>query len=305
MKKFLIGLVGFTLFAALPLMARADMLSYQGKIHRATVFYQISGVNTSPVKVYENITSSAPNVSFTFDNASGIVSQGQMSFNNVKGNGMWIGFGGTALSPTANMVVGNLQVGGVVIPNGSTVTYDIATNTYTGTGKVIEFVGTGALYGMLKKGWDGQYGTPGAGPGGGWMPAFGNSSTISAMPGWGGSTSNWGMLGGYGGVGMTGNSGMGGFTGGGGMMTGNGSGSFTMGGSGSGNMGGGMGSGMGSGMGGGSGQTPMSGGVGMLRMFIAPIAAAEISVANGTPDTSAPVPVHLKIMLPAIGLSAK
>ncbi len=291
MKKFLIGIVGFTLFAALPVMARANMMNYQGKIRRAKVFYEISGVSPKATLGSFSIPSSTSNVSFTFNNNSGIVKNGMMSF-----NGMSIGFGGTALSPTTNMVVGNMQVGGVISPDGA-VTYDMSTNTYAGSGQVIEFVGTGALYGMLRNGWDTQYGTPGAGPGGGWMPRFGNASSISAMPGWGGSTTNWGMAGGYG---MTpAGNGPGGYTGGGGMMYGNGKGGWSN--MGPGNMGpGGMGM-MGAA---GIGKTPMPSGtgVGMVRLFIVPTTAAEITVNSGVPDTSKPKPVRLRIMPLTVGL---
>ena len=285
MKKFLTGILGLTLLAALPVMARADMMNYQSRLHKARVFYQISGISTKPTSVFETITSTASNFSFAFNNNSGIVKNGMMSF-----GGMSIGFGGTALSPTQNMVLGNLQVGGVISVDPG-VTYNVATNTYAGTGHVIEFVGTGGLFGMLRKGWNGQYGTPGAGPGGGWMPAFGNSSSI--MPGWGGSTANWGMMGGYGTAPTANGTG---FTGGGGMMYGNGTGGWS-------NMGPGS---MGPGMGGmvmmGLTTLPRGTGVGMLRLFIVPTTAAEILVSNGTPNFSSPIPARLKIMLPAIGL---
>ncbi len=291
MKKLLTGILGLALLAALPVMARASMMNYQGKLRRVTVFYQISGINTGPTRAFQTITSTASNFSFAFNNNSGIVRNGMMSF-----GGMSIGFGGTALCPTANMLLGNLQVGGVVCV-GTGVTYNIATNTYSGTGNAIEFVGTGGLYGMLRKGWNGQYGTPGAGPGGGWMPSFGNASSISFMPGWGGSTANWGMMGGYGT--SPASNGPGGYTGGGGMMYGNGGGWSNMG---PGNMGPGMGGGMG--VMSLSGATPMPAGtgVGMVRLFVVPTTAAEISVSNGTPNFSSPIPARLKIMLPAMGL---
>ena len=290
MKKFLMGILGLTLLAALPVMARADMMNYQSKLHRARVFYQISGITAKPTSVFETITSVASNFSFAFNNNSGIVKNGMMSF-----GGMSIGFGGTALSPTQNMVLGNLQVGGVIcLPNqdGTRASYNIATNTYAGSGNVIEFVGTGGLFGMLRKGWNGQYGTPGAGPGGGWMPAFGNSSSI--MPGWGGSTANWGMMGGYGTAPTANGTG---FTGEGGMMYGNGTGTWSS--MGPGSMGPGMGGGMGM-----MGLTtlPRGTGVGMLRLLIVPTNAAEIMVTSGVPDFSSRKSVRLKIMLPAIGL---
>ena len=182
----------------------------------------------------------------------------------------------------------------IKVNSSDTVSYDPATNTYTGSGQVIEFVGTMPLNGVMRNGWAGagQYGTPGAGPGGGWMPGFGNTSSI--MPGWGGSTSNWGMMGGYGSGTVSPNPG-GGYMGGGGMMGGGG-----------GPMPGRMGADSGTGTGPGMmsvGPAAVSGSrAGTMRTWVNPTAAAIITVTNGTPDRSTPQAVIMKITFPAMQL---
>lgn len=296
MKKLVVGIVSVLSLIALPLMAQAVPLNYAGMVNKATVKYaNLDGTNPQTLQERDR----TQNMLLTFNNVSGICRNGLMSFTR-SGSGMWIGFGGAALTPTPTMFQGNLQCGGVVTVTGN-VTYRPAFNTYSGTGTVIEFVGTMPLNGVMRNGWAGagQYGTPGAGPGGGWMPGFGNTSSI--MPGWGGSTSNWGMMGGYGSGTVSPNPG-GGYMGGGGMMGGGG-----------GPMPGMMGAmpGGGTGLGGMNGTTT-SGSVGtnavsgrragMMRTWINPTAAAIITVTNGIPNRTTPTPVIMKFTFPAMQL---
>jgi hypothetical protein len=263
---------------------------------KATVRYSNTDGTGLHTFVVRN-TSHTANMSLIFDNVSGIVRNGRMSFTGAS-NGMWIGCGGAALTPTPTIFQGSLQCGGVISPDGA-VSYDPSTNTYTGTGDVIEFVGTMPVNGVMRNGWAGagEYGTPGAGPGSGWMPGWGAGGN-TAMPGWGGNVSNWGMMGGYGSVtpNPTPNGGDGGYMGGGGMM-----------GPGGGGMMGvapGSGTGTGPGMMGQSVSAAVVSGsrAGTMRTWINPTAAAMITVTNGVPDRSNPQPVIMKITLPAMQL---
>jgi hypothetical protein len=300
MKKLLAGIISVLSFIALPLMAQAAPLNYAGMVSGATVRYSTDiKTGANPQVLREKNTANTRNMLLTFDNVSGICRNGLMSFTR-SGSGMWIGFGGAALAPTPTMFQGNLQCGGVITVSGN-VTYRPAFNTYSGTGTVIEFIGTMPVNGVMRRGWAGagQYGTPGAGPGGGWMPGFGNTSSI--MPGWGGSTSNWGMMGGYGSGTVSPNPAGTGYMGGGGMMGGGG-----------GPMPGMMGAGSGTGTGGGMMGASTAGTVdaaavggsraGMMRSWVNPTAAAMITVTNGIPDHASPTSVLLSITMPAMQL---
>ena len=283
MNRSLTGLVAGAVMLAFPLLAQAASLDYQGVMLKSGVTVEDKSGNTQTI--VESNASRAANLSLTFDNVSGIVRKGSIAFNDT---GMWIGFGGTALVPAAKMFQGNLLSGGVIRTSGD-VAYDMASNTYSGSGSVIEFVGTMALSGAMKNGWSGMYGTPGAGyPGGGMMPGWGggNGSPIQGgmMPGWGGTMPGWG-----------------------GMMGGGGTPGYVVPGGGGGMMGGGGGGMMGpSGMmgGGGNPAAPLTGMVGMVKLWVTPTNAAVIQVNSGTPDRSAPVPVFLNIMLPGVRLSS-
>ncbi len=203
MKKMPMIMLGVAMLLAFPMVSHASMLDLQGVMTKASATVVTNtGGTISTQTMMETNNSKAQNMSMAFDNVSGIIHRGSIMFGDT---GMWIGFGGTALAPTPNMFLGNMQGGGVIRMSGD-VSYNIATNIYSGSGTVVEFAGTVAMSDVMKNGWTGLYGTPGAGfPGGGWMPSWGSGTGLkSMMPGWGGmmpgwtsgpgGTSGWGMM---------------------------------------------------------------------------------------------------------------
>ena len=154
MNKIRMIMLGVAMLLAFPLASQAAMLNMQGVMTKAVAQVTTnSGGTVSTQTMMETNASRTPNMSMAFDNVSGIIHRGSIVFGDT---GMWIGFGGTALAPTPNMFLGNMQGGGVIRMSGD-VTYNMSTNTYTGSGTVVEFAGTVALSGMMKSGWTGMF----------------------------------------------------------------------------------------------------------------------------------------------------
>jgi hypothetical protein len=180
---------------ASPSISSAAMYNYQGKVMSATVRVSGAGMSPSNQKIVEKNTANTNNMSYAFNNVSGFMSKGMISFGDT---GMWIGFGGTASAVSISKYQDNLQMGGVIRLNGD-VMFDVATATYTGTGDVVEFSGPMTLRGSMMRGnvIGGMMGTTMMGPGGGGMGGgttggFGTYSGIGGgmMPGWGGGFGN-------------------------------------------------------------------------------------------------------------------
>jgi len=264
MKWLWMFVMPLMLVVASPSISDAAMYNYQGTVMNASVKVSGSGMTPSKRRIVEKNRARTNNMSYAFDNVSGVMSRGKIEFGDT---GMWIGFGGTASVTNSNRYQGNMQSAGVIRLNGD-VTFDVATATYTGTGDVIEFSGPMTLRGMMMKGsvGSGMMGTASMGPGGGGMGGgiSGGFGTYTGISG--------GMMGGFGtysgiGGGMPGwNGGMQGYGWNGGM------------------------------------QGYMKSGA--AKAWINPEYAAMITVINGVPDRSHPVTVSLQVMLSAMHMTS-
>ena len=194
MKWIWMFVMPLMLAVASPSISNAAMYGYQGTVKNASVKVSGSGMSPSNRRIVEKNLAKTNNMSYAFDNVSGVMTKGRIEFGDT---GMWIGFGGTALAVNSNKYQDNLQMGGVIRLNGD-VMFDVATATYTGTGDVVEFSGPMTLKGEMMKsgiGGGGMMGTammgPGGGMGGGIPGGFGTYSGIDGMmPGWGGGFGN-------------------------------------------------------------------------------------------------------------------
>lgn len=155
MKRLAFYVVAGLMLLAFPLVSMADV-NYQGAAVSAAV--KVKFTNASGVLVKDNFVAKnkgrQANVSFTFDNVSAIVTSGKVTFQN---DGVWAGFAGTVLQPTASKFMGTVPVSGVVRLDGD-VTFDLDTQTFTGTGHVVQFSGDMNLKGLLSRGNSGGQG---------------------------------------------------------------------------------------------------------------------------------------------------
>ncbi len=195
MKWFWMLVMPLVIAVASPSISNAAMYNYQGTVKSASVRVSGSGLSSNNLRMVEKNLAKTNNMSYVFDNVSGVMTKGMISFGDT---GMWIGFGGTASAVTTNRYQDNVQMGGVIRLNGD-VTFNVATATYTGTGDVVEFSGPMTLRGSMMKGSLGSgmrvpamMGPGGGGIGGGTTGGFGTYSGIGGgmMPGWGGGFGN-------------------------------------------------------------------------------------------------------------------
>jgi len=197
MKRFLfIILAGLTLVAA-PVATMAADLQYQGVVGSAmTRVTTTTDGATQRRTIVQHNDGRQTNVSFTFDNVSGIMSNGRITF---PAPGAWFKFGGAALAPTTSKFSGTLACEGIIKLDGD-VTFDPATGLYSGSGNVVEFSGSMNVTGMLSRGGHMRGGSGGGGmtgggsggpgmmgrggvPGGG-GPGGGGGSSTGMMKAW-------------------------------------------------------------------------------------------------------------------------
>lgn len=154
MRKLILLIAG-ALALILPSAASAATASYQGRNANMTaVFMNISGGGFHRSPMMQTNTPGTKNMNFMFDNISGGVSNGSISY-----PGFGMKFSGTALAPNASKMLANLQVSGAMRLDGD-VAYDPGTGAYTGSGRVVEFTGAAAINTIMTSG------HPVMGPGG-------------------------------------------------------------------------------------------------------------------------------------------